>query len=431
MVLLVLLGIWSLLKAELNPKNRYFWGLIAGFSFSLGFFFRSFMIFMPIIALLPYLILQHRRHHHLANPMLYLGFALGLIPTLIWLRFSFLRFGDNSFIQLIHFVNKLSSSERRYNNWTYYFWNLSILAFPWSFHGLLGAGLVIKGFLLKNNVKFSQNPQKNSYSTLQNTNNINSKTIVKYLSILIGFPLTLFIELSIFSTRLSHYSLCLYPFIALLAAVGLNWLGMIWNQDITKLKRHNAPFFSNLSFFRILQNINYVFAALAILLILVGIVIFFVSDSDGEIRNYAIIGLVLGLSWLILPLIWIARCCFGKNLITARYWISAWLISSWLSLATTGTNGFLSNYNPDFKAFLEQPKIVHILQKNPINFVDVGGKTGVLINFYTPKHGRRVDEISQLPASSFAWIPEKQASQILLPHRVIGEVQKYQLIKLD
>ncbi|MEO1561366.1 MAG: glycosyltransferase family 39 protein, partial [Cyanobacteria bacterium J06632_19] len=131
MVFLVLLGISSLLKSELNPKHRYIWGLITGLSFSLGFLFRSFMIFLPIIALSPYLILQHRRHKHLANRMLYVGFVLGLVPTVIWLKLSSLRFGGDSFTEIINFVTKLSSSERRNNNWTYYFWNVFILAFPW------------------------------------------------------------------------------------------------------------------------------------------------------------------------------------------------------------------------------------------------------------------------------------------------------------
>ena len=153
MVFLVLLGILSLLKAELNPKHRYIWGLIAGFSFSLGFLFRSFMIFLPIIALSPYLILQHRRHNHLANPMLYVGFLLGLVPTIIWLRLSYLRFGGDSFAELINFVTKLNSSERFNNNWTYYFWNVPILAFPWSLFSLFGAGLLIRDLLFKDNYK--------------------------------------------------------------------------------------------------------------------------------------------------------------------------------------------------------------------------------------------------------------------------------------
>ncbi|MCJ8281153.1 MAG: glycosyltransferase family 39 protein [Rivularia sp. ALOHA_DT_140] len=461
MVFLVLLGILSLLKAELNPQHRYIWGLIAGLSFSLGFLFRSFMIFLPIIALSPYLILQHRGHNHLKNPMLYVGILLGLVPTMIWLRLSYLRFGDNSFAELINLVKKHGSNERRNNNWTYYFWNISILAFPWSLFGCLGTGLLINKFLSpykleKSNFKISNlknifTTQKNlnnseqdvysiSYGNTASRDNQNKINIEKdelincqYISILIGFPLILFIELSIFSTRLSHYSLCLYPCIAILAAVALNWLGKNWGKQTKEFKKQNIPLYSKyLSSNTILRNLNYIFATLGILLSLTGIVVFFISDYDGEIRNYAILGLVLGLSWLNLPLIWIARHRFGAKLITARYWIGACLISSWLTIAVTGSLGFLSNYNPDFQSFLRQPEIAQVLQNHPINFVDVGGKTGVLINFYTPKHGKRINinEISQLTSSNYAWIPKKEASKIPQPHQVIGEVQKYLLIYL-
>ncbi|MEA5596261.1 ArnT family glycosyltransferase, partial [Rivularia sp. UHCC 0363] len=167
LVFLVLLGILSLLKAEVNFKYRYLWGLIAGCSFSLGFLLRSFMIFLPIIALLPYLILLHRRHHHLANPMLYLGLLLGLVPTIIWLKLSSLRFGSDSFAQLINFVVQQGSSERVNNNWAYYFWNIPILAFPWSLHGLLGAGLLIRDFLSKYNFKRKQEAITSSYQSEQ------------------------------------------------------------------------------------------------------------------------------------------------------------------------------------------------------------------------------------------------------------------------
>ncbi|MEO1432352.1 MAG: glycosyltransferase family 39 protein [Cyanobacteria bacterium J06633_8] len=465
MVFLVLLGISSLLKSELNPKHRYIWGLITGLSFSLGFLFRSFMIFLPIIALSPYLILQHRRHKHLANRMLYVGFVLGLVPTVIWLKLSSLRFGGDSFTEIINFVTKLSSSERRNNNWTYYFWNVFILAFPWSLLSFLGAGLLIRNFL------FNFNGSKENFYTddkLRKANITKEKLLLfpqfslinricsqslqflikveyasqfKYsrdFSILICFPLILLIELSTFSTRLSHYSLCLYPFIAFLAAVGLNWLGKIWDKQTREFKIQNIALFSKVDFSPlylssnlILPTLSYAFGCLGILMLLAATVVFFVSDSDGEIRNYAIVGLVLGLGWLILPLVWIARCRLGKNLITARYWIGAWLLSSWLSLAVTGSLGLLSNYNPDFQAFLQKPEISQTLQNNSINFVDVGGKTGVLINFYTPNHGKRVKEISQITARSYVWIREKQAAQISQPYRVIGEVQKYQLIKLE
>lgn len=439
MIFLVLLGILSLLKAELNFKHRYFWGLIAGLSFSLGFLLRSFMIFLPIVALSPYLILQHRRHNHLANPMLYCGFLLGLAPTLIWLRLSSLRLGNDSFTPLINFVTKLGSNQRRNNNWIYYFWNVPILAFPWSFFGSFGAGLLIRK---RYRYWYRYNYKSERYtSAIYSKNALLTRTLpedtteelryLKYLSILIGFPLILFFELSIFSTRLSHYSLCLYPFIALLAAVGLSWLGKIWNQQKEEFKIQNISLY--ISSNRILQTLSYTFGTLGILLLLTGAVVFFASDRDGEIRHYGIIGIVLGFCWLSLPLIWIARCRFGKNIVSARYWIGAWLISSWLTLAVTGSNGLLSNYNPDFQAFLQQPEISQTLKNHPINFVEVGGKTGVLINFYTPKHGKRIkiNQLSQLSTASYAWIRQTQAAKISQPHRVIGEVQKYQLIYLQ
>ncbi len=463
MVFLILLGILSLLKAELNFQHRYIWGLIAGFSFSFCFLFRSFMIFLPIVALSPYLILQHRRHNHLANPMLYVGFLLGLAPTIIWLRLSYLRFGGDSFAKLVNFVTKLSSSERHNNNWIYYFWNVPIIAFPWSLFSLFGMGLLIRDLLSKYIYKSEKeinyktliysnykSKERSNYTSELYKNNLSQKhgnqnseeeprttkkeelNYLKDISIIIGFPLIFFVEISIFSTRTSHYSLCLYPFIALLAAVALSWLEKIWNQQNKQFKIKTIPLFS-ISSTRILKTLNYTFGTLGIILLLTGTIVFFISDSDGEIRNYAIIGLVLGLGWLTLPLIWIARCRFGKNIITARYWIGAWLISAWLSLAVTGSLGLLSNYNPDFQAFLQQPEISQSLKNHPINFVNVGGKTGVLINFYTPKHGKRINinEVEKLPASSYAWILQKQASEISQPYRVIGEVQKYQLIHLE
>ena len=104
MIFLVLLAILAFIKTELHPKYRYFWSFIAGLSLGLGFLVRSFMIFLPIIALLPYLIWEHRRHRHLTNPILYLGFFVGLIPTCVWLWRSWMRYGNDSYEELLKFV---------------------------------------------------------------------------------------------------------------------------------------------------------------------------------------------------------------------------------------------------------------------------------------------------------------------------------------
>ena len=385
MIFLVLLAILSFIKAELHPKYAYLWTFIAGLSLGLGLLVRSLMICLPIVALLPYLIGEHRRHRHLTNPGLYLGFVVGLIPTLGWLWLSWMRYGSNSYQALFRFVFELGSNERGGNGIIFYFWNVPLKAFPWFFLSLLGLVLLIR------------------------------RPIPRYQLILVGFPVTLFAELSFFSTRLSHYSLCLYPFIAMLAAVGLSWLGKWGDEKIKKVAGY----------------LSYTFAALGILLVLAGIVILIGVVDGVDIRKYATLGLIMGFGWLILPMVWIGRYHFEQKFLTAGYWWAGWLIPCWLALAVAGNLGLFSDYNPDMRVFLQQPAIASILQNHPIYFLQTEGKTGVLLNFYTPIHGEKVDSITELPASSYAWISANQAAELTTPYKVIGTVQKHQLIRKD
>lgn len=389
MIFLVLLAIYAFLQAELHPKYQRIWGLIAGVSFGLGLLMRSLMIVLPTVALLPYLIVEHRRHRHLANPYLYLGLILGFIPTLVWLWFNWQRYSSQSLAALLGFVVTLGSQERSGNGIIFYFWNIPLKAFPWSLLSLWGLFLVIR------------------------------RPIKDYQLILVGFPVVLFAELSIFSTRLSHYSLTLYPFIALLAAVGLDWLGRIYQlgyvQRKSLLHKGNIP-----------RTLSYGFGLLGILFILASVVAWAWGD-----RQYATLGLTVGLSWLILPIVWISRYQFGYTFLTAKYWLAGWLIPCWLALAVAGGSGLLSDYNPVYRNFLQQPAIASILKTHPIYFVNLSGKNSVLLNFYTPIHGQRVEKISQLPVSSYAWVDQKTSSQLSSrPHRVIGTVQNYRLIQV-
>ncbi|MBD2725924.1 glycosyltransferase family 39 protein [Nostoc sp. FACHB-892] len=401
MVVLVLLAILSLIKTELHPKYRYWWSFLAGLSLGLGFLVRSFMIFLPIIALLPYLIWEHRRHRHLTNPILYLGFFLGLIPTCVWLWLSWLHYGNNSFEELLKFVVQLGSEERESNGLLFYVWNIPVKAFPWAFFGLLGLFLTLR------------------------------RPIPRYQLILVGFPLVLFVEISIFSTRLSHYSLCLYPFIALFASVGLNWLGNIYHTEIPPhfpLQKSKKKILNLFAINNLARNLSYGFGGLGVLLVIASIGIFSWGSSD--IHKYAIIGLAMGLGWLILPIVWIARYHFGKKFLTARYWIAGWLIPCWLALAAMGSVGFLSDYNPGLKTFLQQSAIASIVQSHPTYYVDIDAKTKVLFNFYLSSRPQPVASISQIPPLSYAWIYANQSPKLSRPHRIIGTFKESQLIQV-
>ncbi|MEH2267798.1 MAG: glycosyltransferase family 39 protein [Nostoc sp.] len=400
MILLVLLAIWSLIKTELHPKYRYFWSFIAGLSLGLGFLVRSFMIFLPIVALLPYLIWEHRRHRHLTNPILYLGFFVGLIPTCIWLWLSWLHYGNQSFEELFKFVVQLGSDDNSNNGPLFFVWNIPLKGFPWAFFGLLGLFLTLR------------------------------RPISRYHLILVGFPLVLFVEISLFQTRLPHYALCLYPFIAFFASVGLNWLGNIYQIGISPQLPFQKGKNNILNLFAIKnlpRNLSYGFGGLGVLLVIAGIVV--ISWGASDIRKYATISLVLGLGWLILPVVWISRYHFGQKFLTARYWIAGWLIPCWLALATMGSTGMLSDYNPTLRTFLQQPAIASILQTNPIYIVQIDAKTKVLLNFYLSSRPQQVVSISQVPALSYALI-YAESPKLSTPHRIVGTVKEYQLIQV-
>lgn len=399
MVSMALLGIWCLLKAELHLKHRFYWSAASGLSFGLGFLIRGQMIFLPMIALLPYLFWEHRRHKHLSNPAFYIGFGLGLIPTISWFWVSWLRYGTVPFAQFFALVYRIASEQRNSNSPFFYLWNIPVKAFPWPFFSVLGLILILR------------------------------KPIPRHQLVLVGCPLIILVGISFVSTRLPHYALVLYPFIAMLAAVSLDWLSRS-EQNQFSLQKWLS------------RGSSYTFGALGCLLFLVGIVlhagIALPSISlDAEIRKYGAVALVLGLSWLTLPLVWISHHR-GKTFVTARYWLASWLIGPWLALAIAGSTGLLGNYNPNVKTFLQQPAIAAVLQTYPINFVvqqtqaltTGGDKTLLLLTFYTPHLGQRFNKTSELRASNYAWVSPEFGVELSNRFHRLGTFQGWQLIQV-
>jgi hypothetical protein len=93
----------------------------------------------------------------------------------------------------------------------------------------------------------------------------------------------------------------------------------------------------------------------------------------------------------------------------------------------------LGDFNPNFRVFYKQESVNKILHQNPINFVNGKGfndKESLLIYFYTPKYGKTVDSISQLPVLSYAWIYQQSSVGSATHYRVIGSFKNYQLIQI-
>lgn len=399
-ITMALLGLWCLLKAETTSKSAPLWRYTAGISFALGFLIRGQMIFVPLIALLPYLIGEHRRHRHLTSPMLYLGFVVGMLPTIAWFWLSWQRYGNIVFEQFFALAVRIAAEQRNGNSPFYYLWNTPIKAFPWPCFSILGILIVLR-----------HHP--------------------RYRLILLGCPLIIFIAISLVSTRLPHYALMLYPFLAMLAAVALDWLGKIFEQKVKTGKLTSLP-----------RLLSYTFGTLGSLLALAAIVVITgivpTQNLDINLQNYALVALTLGLGWLTLPLIWIARHRWQQQYLTANYWLASWLVSVWLALAVAGSTGLLGNYNPDVKVFLQQPTVASILPNHPINFVventqaltTGGDKALLLLTFYTPQWGQRYHQLTEVPPGNYAWVCPEAVLDSPSRYLKLSTFRQWKLIKV-
>ena len=135
----------------------------------------------------------------------------------------------NSFFSL---VTRISTEQRNGHSPFYYLWNLPIKVFPWPLFSIFGLLLVCRRSFKSNGL------------------------------ILVVCPLIIFLEISIISTRLPHYILMLCPWMAILSAIALDWLGEIYNQHRQTTKYFFLP-----------RNLSYLFGSLGAVVFIAGIIL--------------------------------------------------------------------------------------------------------------------------------------------------------------
>lgn len=412
LVCIELLGIWALLRGEelgnQQQNRKIFWGILAGATFGLGFLIKGFMIILPGVAIIPYLIFRNKQHRYLENIGIYLGLIIGIIPVIIWLTLSCLKY--NSLFPVTDLFGKLLylSADDTYNPGTfYYFWNIPLNTFPWALFSVIG-------FLY---IWFSRNYQ--NYR----------------ICLLIGYPLILFILLCSFRTRTPYYPLQILPFMALFASVALTKI-----EDIYQFGKH-----------RVNQIISYLlsaFTTLGILLLILGSLITLNIQLPGisltpEIQEYGILGMILGAGWATINTVW-----KNRKFLPSKYWLASWVISPYLTITTLGFTGVLGDRNPVLRKDLERPQINQIMSSHPVNFVinkddkyqddahnhaqSESSKTLILLTFYTPKLGE-ITALRDLRTNSYAWInPEISAKSLnqYQQYETIGTVKGWHLVHI-
>ena len=344
---LVTIGVFSLIKIKSKENKLYI--LLFGFWIGLSFMMKTFLVFVPLLSLLPYMYLKKNL---LFNKLFWFGLLIGFLPYLFW-SFSINPYLDKNIIfYLVEKFNILSNKNTFTNPFYYYLWNIPLTFLPWSVFAIIG--IVLNLFESKEK---------------------------KY--ILTIFPLILITIQSIFSTKTPYYNLQISSILTLNTYAGIKYL---FNS-----KRYKTIFIFLTSkiipLFVFVLTFTYYF--------------FFKNTSNFNLKEntFLILGLLFfGLSWSLIK----HKQSFQKTLITL-------IIGPYLLTSSLLQSGLFTDRSRQLREKMEDVSSINIVQNQFIN-IDKKGISNSLsqskiiqISLLTPKLGNSLENIDQLKKSELAW----------------------------
>jgi len=344
---LVTIGVFSLVK--IKSKNDKFYILLFGIWIGLSFMMKTFLVFVPLLSLIPYL---YSKKTLLLNKVFWLGLLVGFIPFLIWTLSINPHLEKNIIIYLFEKFNNLSNENTFTNPFYYYFWNIPVTFLPWSIFGITGTIL-----------------------------NLSASKEKKYL--LTFFPLILIGILSIFSTKTPYYTLQLSSIFTLNSYIGIEYL---FN---TKRYKHISIFITSK-----LVPVFTITLAIAHYFIFKNI-----TNFNFKENTFLILGLsFFGLSWLFIN----HRQTFKEILITLI--IGPYLLTSFLL-----QSGLFTDRSREIRETMEYVSSLEIVKDHPVK-VDKSGINNsqsqskiIRISLLTPQLGEGLKTIDDLKKSELAW----------------------------
>ncbi len=359
---LELLGILALLRAGEAPQRP--WPFLAGAWIGPAFLIKGFMVALPVLALLPFLLLERRAL--LRRPGFWLGLALGWLPVALWLGLSLRVLGLPVVAGLWQKLLYLSESDVYSAGPLYYLWNLPANTAPWSLFALAGWW----GWLAKP----LERPRR---------------------LLLLLYPLILLLLLSAFRTKTPYYGLQLTPFVALAATAGLrSWSAGVgrWARGATLAAR-----------------------GLGLVLVLAAAAVLWPGAPAGRLVANGVAGLApapelfavaagcLGLAWALVP--W---CRPGSRR------LGALLLGPWLALALLVQAGLFTDRSPRQRQALERPEAAAALAAGPIAAVAGAPLSGeehaglILVALASPRLTPRIGPAERVPPGERVWIRRRE-----------------------
>ncbi len=347
---LVSIGVFSLVKIKSTDNKFYI--LLFGIWIGLSFMMKTFLVFVPLFSLLPYLYIKK---YLLFNKFFWLGLLIGFIPYFFWSLSINPYLEKNIILYLVEKFNSLSNKNTFTNPFYYYFWNIPATFLPWSIFAIIG--------IICNISKNKEN---------------------KY--ILTFFPLILIAVLSIFSTKTPYYPLQISSILTLNTYVGIKYL---FNSKRYKL-----------IFIFITSKI------IPLFLIIITFTYYFfyknISNFTFKENTFLMLGLLsLGISW-----------AFIKNKNSFKEILITLIIGPYLLTSFFLQSGLFTDRSRELREKMEYVSSLDIIKNQPIK-VDKSGMNNyesqskiIRISILTPKLDEGLESIDQLKKAELAWSTE-------------------------
>ena len=363
---LVTIGVFSLVK--IKSKEDIFYILLFGIWIGLSFMMKTFLVFVPLLSLVPYLYIKKK---FLLNNFFWLGLFIGFTPYIIWTLSINPFLEKNIIFYLVEKFTILSNKNTFTNPFYYYFWNIPTTFLPWSIFAIIGTIY-----------NFSKSKEKEYVLTF--------------------FPLILIGILSIFSTKTPYYSLQISSILTLNTYVGIKYLfnSKKYKQIFIFITSKLIPLFL------IFLTITYYF--------------FFkdITSFNFKENTFIIIGLLFfGISWSFIK----HKNSFKEILVTLI--IGPYLLTSFLL-----QSGLFTDRSRELREKMEYVASLDIV-KNQLVKVDKSGINNsqsqskiIRISLLTPKLGEGIESIDGLKKSELAWSTKfKNTTNITNSYEVIYE----------
>ncbi len=345
--LLVNIGLLAFIKLDKNKEPIYLF--LFGVWIGLAFMMKTFFVFVPIIAILPFLFFKREI---LTYKLFWIGLIIGFIPFIAW-SISINHYIDKNIVMyLFDKFNVLSSKNTFTNPYYYYLWNIPINFLPWSLFALLGLIL-------------------------------NYKNIKKVDSIIVFYPILFIALISLFSTKTPYYALPISTILSLNTYVGI--------KETIQSKRLSL----------ILKIIG---TRLLPIFIFFAITIYFLKVQKSLNFNFKEEFLViLGLTLFSISLLLINR--FHKP----KYILFLLMLGPYLLTASIVQSGLITDRSREMRESLEycfsknniSDEVIKVNKKD-INKSNLHSKI-IKISLLTPNLGKAINGLNELKESQYAW----------------------------